>query len=122
MESLPSDFSDYYRWLRSVSYTHLDVYKRQYLEEYGLSQHRLAEAIGVPPSRISEIVQGQRTINADTALRLGRFFGTSAQFWLNLQTHYDLQQARIALGERLERDIVPVSYTHLDVYKRQQRA
>ncbi|MBK8534324.1 MAG: HigA family addiction module antidote protein [Candidatus Competibacteraceae bacterium] len=80
----------------------------EYLEEYGLSQHRLAEAIGVPPYRISEIVQGQRTINADTALRLGRFFGTSAQFWLNLQTHYDLQQARIALGERLERDIVPL--------------
>ena len=55
-----------------------------------ISQYRLAKGIGVPPRRINEIVQGKRSITADTALRLGKFFGMEAQFWMNLQSHYDL--------------------------------
>ena len=66
------------------------------LEELGVSQYRLAKAIGVPPMRISEIVRRRRAVTADTALRIGRALGTSAEFWLNLQRMYDLDLARAA--------------------------
>ena len=66
------------------------------LEELGVSQYRLAKAIGVPPMRISEIVRRRREVTADTALRIGRALGTSAEFWLNLQRTYDLDLARAA--------------------------
>ena len=66
------------------------------LEELGVSQYRLAKAIGVPPMRISEIVRRRRAVTADTALRIGRALGTSAEFWLNLQRTYDLDLARAA--------------------------
>ncbi len=78
----------------------------EFLEEYGLSQNRLAKALHVPPRRINEIVQGKRGITADTALRLARFFGTSAQYWMALQDRYELESAQDALGDTLERDIV----------------
>ena len=64
------------------------------LDELGVSQYRLAKAIGVPPMRISEIVRRRRAVTADTALRIGRALGTSAEFWLNLQRMYDLDLAR----------------------------
>ena len=70
-----------------------------------ISQYRLAKGIGVPPRRINEIVQGKRAITADTALRLGKFFGMEAQFWMNLQSHYDLEVARDAIGGKLEREV-----------------
>lgn len=78
----------------------------EFLEEYGLSQYRLAKALHVPPRRINEIVQGKRGITADTALRLARFFGTSAQYWMALQDRYELESAQDALGDTLDRDIV----------------
>lgn len=78
----------------------------EFLEEYGLSQYRLAKALHVPPRRINEIVQGKRGITADTAMRLARFFGTSAQYWMTLQDQYELESAQDALGDTLERDIV----------------
>lgn len=71
----------------------------------GLSQNRLALSIGVPARRINEIVLGKRSISADTALRLARFFGISAEFWLGLQAQYDLDVTAQALGERLEREV-----------------
>ena len=71
----------------------------------GLSQYRLAKDISVPPRRINGIVHGKRSITADTALRLSRFFGTSEQFWLNLQTAYDLELAKDHLGDRLDREV-----------------
>ena len=71
----------------------------------GVSQYRLARDIGVPPRRINEIVKGQRAITADTALRLGRYFCMAPQFWLNLQTHYDLEREQERLGQRLEREV-----------------
>jgi len=73
----------------------------------GISQYRIAKSISVPQRRISEIVQAKRSITADTALRLGRFFGMEAQFWLNLQSRYDLQRAEIDLAERLEQEVKP---------------
>lgn len=64
-----------------------------FIQGFGITQNKLAVSIGVPPRRINEIVHGKRGITADTALRLAKYFGTSAQFWLNLQTHYDLDRA-----------------------------
>ena len=71
----------------------------------GLSQNRLALDMGVSPRRINEIVQGKRAITADTALRLGRFFGMEAQFWMNLQSHYDLEIAKDAIAGKLDREV-----------------
>jgi addiction module HigA family antidote len=68
--------------------------KEEFLAEYGLSQNALAKAIGISPNRIAEIVNNRRRITADTALRLGLYFGNSPEFWMNLQTHYDLKIAR----------------------------
>ena len=71
----------------------------------GISQNHLALKIGVPARRINEIVLGKRRITADTALRLARFFGTTAKFWLGLQTDYDLDVAEDELGDRIEHDV-----------------
>lgn len=72
-----------------------------FIEGLGITQHKLAVSIGVPPRRINEIVHGKRAITADTALRLGKYFGTSAQFWLNLQTHYDLDLAEDRVADQV---------------------
>lgn len=76
---------------------------QEWLEPMGLSQYALAKAIDVPPRRINEIVKGMRGITADTALRLAVFFGTDAQSWLNLQSDYDLAEARDAMADVLAR-------------------
>lgn len=90
-----------------------EVLKEEFLAEYGLSQYELAKRINVPAPRINAIVLGKRGISADTALRLGRFFGNSPQFWLNLQNHHDLQLAEEALSEGLE-GAVPMNVEELD--------
>lgn len=74
-----------------------------WLKPLGISQYALAKAIDVPPRRINEIVKGLRGITVDSALRLGAFFGTDAQSWVNLQTHYDIEQARTAMADVLGR-------------------
>ncbi|HEV3246136.1 MAG TPA: HigA family addiction module antitoxin [Beijerinckiaceae bacterium] len=71
-----------------------EMLKEEFLVEYGLSQNQLAKAIGISPNRIAEIVNNRRRITADTALRLSLYFGNSPEFWLNLQTRYDLKIAR----------------------------
>src|SRR5947199_9912559 len=71
-----------------------EMLKQEFLAAYGLTQNALAKAIGISPNRIAEIVNNRRRITADTALRLGLYFGNSAEFWLNLQSHYDLKMAR----------------------------
>ena len=71
-----------------------EMLKEEFLAEYGLSQNQLAKAIGISPNRITEIVNNRRRITADTALRLSLYFGNSPEFWLNLQSHYDLKMAR----------------------------
>jgi addiction module HigA family antidote len=75
-----------------------EMLREEFLKEYGLSQNQLAKAIGISPNRITEIVGNRRRITADTALRLGLYFGNSAEFWLNLQTHHDLKLARRRLS------------------------
>ena len=84
-----------------------EVLLEDFMKPLKLSQYALAKAIGVPPRRINEIVQGKRSITADTALRLGRFFGVNPQSWMNLQTHFDLEVAAMDLGDRLEREVHP---------------
>jgi addiction module HigA family antidote len=71
-----------------------EMLKEEFMAEYGLSQNKLARSIGISPNRIAEIVNNRRRITADTALRLGLFFGNSPEFWMNLQAHYDLKMAR----------------------------
>ncbi|MBP1583724.1 MAG: HigA family addiction module antidote protein [Victivallales bacterium] len=78
-----------------------EILDKEFLEPYGLSQNEIARQIGVPPRRINEIVLGKRGITADTAIRLSRFFGTTAQFWLNLQSHYELDS--LLFAERTEK-------------------
>jgi len=82
----------------------------EFLEPLSISQYRLARDIGVTPRRINEIVHGRRAITADTALRLGRFFSMEAQFWLNLQSRYDMELALETLGERLDREVHPLPH------------
>jgi addiction module HigA family antidote len=79
-----------------------EILMLDYLEPLGVTQHRVAVAIGVPPRRINEIVHGKRGITADTALRLARYFGTSERFWLNLQSRYELEIERNRLASTLD--------------------
>ena len=82
-----------------------EVLLEEFLKPMGLSQNRLALHIGVPARRINEVVLEKRRITADTALRLARFFGTSAEFWLGLQSQYDLDVTADKIGERLEKEV-----------------
>ena len=84
-----------------------EVLLEEFLKPMNLSQNRVALAMGVPPRRINEIVLGKRSITADTALRLGRYFGMSPQFWLGLQMDYDLDVTSDTLAQRLEREVRP---------------
>jgi addiction module HigA family antidote len=82
-----------------------EILNEEFLKPMGISQYRLAKDISVPPRRINEIVHGKRSITADTALRLGKFFGISAQFWLNLQTRYDLEVTEDLLSDHLDKEV-----------------
>ena len=82
-----------------------EILLEEFLVPMELSQNRLAREIGVPPRRINEIVLGKRRISADTALRLSRYFGMTDKFWIGLQADYDLEAARIALGDRLRYEV-----------------
>ena len=79
-----------------------EILQEDFLDGFGITQHKLAVSIGVPPRGINEIVHGKRRITADTALRLGRYFGMSAQFWVNLQARYELEVEMDALGDSLD--------------------
>ena len=83
-----------------------EVLLEEFLKPLDISQYRLAKSMSVPPRRVNEIVLGKRSVSADTALRLGRYFGTSEQFWLNLQNEYDLDVEKDRLGLRLETEVV----------------
>jgi addiction module HigA family antidote len=82
-----------------------EILLEEFLKPLRLSQYRIARDLSVPPRRINEIVHGKRGIIADTALRLGRYFGTSARFWLNLQARYDLEVENDRLGRRLLKEV-----------------
>jgi addiction module HigA family antidote len=82
-----------------------EILLEEFLSPLGVSQYRLAKDTSVPPRRINEIVRGTRSVSADTALRLARFFGTSERFWLNLQARYDLEVEKDRLGDRLASEV-----------------
>ena len=82
-----------------------EVLLEELLKPHGISQDRLARDIGVPARRISEIVRGKRSVTAEMALRLSRYFGVSDRFWLNLQSLYDLETEKDRLGDRLEKEV-----------------
>ena len=86
-----------------------EVLLEEFLVPMEISQYRLAQDISVPPRRINEIVHGKRSVTADTALRLSRYFGTSERFWLNLQAGYNLEVERDRLGDRLETEVLPLA-------------
>jgi addiction module HigA family antidote len=82
-----------------------EILLEEFLKPMGITQYRLAKDINVPPRRINEIIQGKRAITPDTALRLSCYFGLSERFWLNLQTHYDLEVEKDRLADRLKTEV-----------------
>ncbi|HYD98458.1 MAG TPA: HigA family addiction module antitoxin [Alphaproteobacteria bacterium] len=84
-----------------------EILRAEFLEPMGVSAYRLAKDIGVPQTRIGEILAGRRAVSADTALRLSRYFGLSERFWINLQAAYDLETAKDRLGSRLLDEVKP---------------
>ena len=88
-----------------------EILQEEFLKPFQLSQYRLANNISVPPRRINEIVLGKRSISADTALRLARYFKTTPEFWMNLQIRYDLEKQHQVVGNRLKIEIPNLCYT-----------
>ena len=86
-----------------------EVLQEEFMEPLGLTQYRVAKATGVPARRINEIVHRKRAVSADTALRLARLLGTSAEFWMNLQALYDLECARDRVGAEIEEAVAPLA-------------
>ena len=84
-----------------------EILREEFLEPMGLSVYALAKAIKVPRSRVNDIVLGRRTITADTALRLARYFGTTPEFWINLQARYNLEVAKDTVGGSIEKEVSP---------------
>ncbi len=85
-----------------------EILRDDFMEPMGISMNQMSRDIAVPPNRISEIINGKRGITADTALRLERYFGIEAQFWLNLQSEYDLRIIKRKIGADIEQRILPV--------------
>jgi addiction module HigA family antidote len=86
-----------------------EILREEFMKPHGLSQNALARGLGVPPRRINEIVLEKRAITADSALRLARFFGTTAEMWTGLQADYDLRLARYQRQEQIEREVEPLA-------------
>jgi len=91
-----------------------EILREDFMEPMGISMNQLSRDIAVPPNRISEIVNGKRSITADTALRLERYFGIEAQFWLNLQSEYDLRVMKRKIWPDIEQRILPINKTPSD--------
>ena len=84
-----------------------EILREDFLEPMGISVYALANSIKVPRSRVNDIVRGRRAVTADTALRLARYFGTTPEFWINLQAHYDLEIAKDSSRRRIEKEVEP---------------
>ncbi|MDX1250648.1 MAG: HigA family addiction module antidote protein [Gammaproteobacteria bacterium] len=93
---------------KRIAPVHPGFYLKELLDELELSQSGLAKAIGVPAMRVNHIVKGKRPVTAEMALRLGLFFGQTPQYWLNLQSRYDMDCAMDTIGERLRHEIAPL--------------
>lgn len=89
-----------------------EVLLEDFIKPLGLSQYRVAKDIGVPTLRITQIVRGERSVTADTALRLARYFGTSAHVWLRLQAQYDLEKAKAKIAKRINREVQVLQVPH----------
>lgn len=85
-----------------------EILRTEFLDELHITQYRLAVDIGIPHSRVTAIIKGRRTITPDTALRLARYFGTTAEFWLGLQSEYDLRKARKELAAAIDSEVKPL--------------
>ncbi len=97
--------------MRDFTPTHPgEILFEEFLKPMGISQYRLAKDIGVPAMRINKIVHGARGISADTALRLARYFGMSVEFWTGIQIHFDTEMAKMALADRLEKEVKVLSH------------
>ena len=92
-----------------------EILREDFMQPLGISINQLSRDLSVPPNRISEIVKGKRSITADTALRLQRYFGIEAQFWLNLQTEYNLRMIKRKIWFDIERRIIPVKTTETGI-------
>jgi addiction module HigA family antidote len=86
-----------------------EILLEEFLKPFGISQNKLARELRVPPRRVNEIVLGKRAVTPVTALRLARYFSTSERFWLGLQADYDLEEAQLAFGESIQKDVRPLS-------------
>lgn len=86
-----------------------EILLHDFIEPMGLTRYKVAKSAGVPQRRIDKICTGKRAVTADTAMRLGRLFGMSAQTWLNLQTQYDLEIAENELGEKIDHEVMPIA-------------
>jgi addiction module HigA family antidote len=95
--------------IKHIPPTHPGVDLLELIESHELTQYRLAKSLGVPQTRIMQIIKGQRAISADTALRLARFFGMSKDYWLNRQMHYDLACAQREAGREIEQQVKPLA-------------
>ena len=91
-----------------ITLTHPGEHLLEAMNDWGLTQYRLAKSLGVQQTRVMEIVKGRRAISADTALRLGRLFDTSPEYWMNLQKNYDLAMAMRTQGEKIDRQVKPL--------------
>ncbi len=87
------------------------ILQEEFLKPMAISANHLALRTSMPPTRVGEIVHGRRSVSPDTALRLARYLGTSAEFWLNLQAAHDLSKARMMLADAIERDVEPLEHT-----------
>ena len=101
------DFSDVTSGRRLAPIHPGEILREEFLEPMGISQYRLAKSLAVPPRRINEIVLGKQAITADTAMRLARYFGTTPQFWMNLQNRYDLDVAEDRNADRSRKEVHP---------------
>ena len=93
---------------KHIAPVHPGVYLKELLEELAVSQYRLAKDIGVPAMRINYVINGRRPVTAELALRLGRYFGQSPRYWINLQSRYDMDVAEDALSEQVAREVRPM--------------
>jgi addiction module HigA family antidote len=92
-----------------IPLTHPGRHLAEFIDDYGITQYRLAKDLCIQQTRIMEIIKGRRAISADTALRLARYFGTSAEMWLNLQKNYELEVAERAVGNHINENVKPIS-------------
>ena len=93
------------------------VLSEDFLKPMGISANRLALQTRMPPTRVGQILRARRSVSTDTALRLARYFGTSPEFWLNLQAAYDLSKARIELDSAIQRDVEPLKWEGVGAYR-----